>query len=238
MPATRTRKIDSVSSNGNGSEPSSGVKVLMVPKAVRKGLLVPILGLSPLIVDNGASAVAEIKANEERKRGPKTVRPPRDPDARFRESMYLDPEGRHVFPALGIKKSLVTAGYRFAEETGTRLYGLINIETTTGFLPILNPDGSPWGGEPGRFEVQPHMREDFVRRGGLTPDVEWRAEYMPWRVDLPVAFLEGHINEESILNLVALAGETVGIGSWRVEKKGISGRFRFIEDEVTTLKVQ
>lgn len=209
-----TRSKTKSESNGNAS--ASVVRELVIPKPQRRALHVRLEGLSPLLMHNGESAIREIKANEERKAGGIKKLPPRDPKARFEESMYRDEQGRYVFPALGIKKCVVAAGFRFSDEKGTVLNGVLNVDAPTGYV-VVETDA-------------PTMREDFVKHGGITPDIAYRAEFWPWSIPVTFIYLASHIQQTNLINMIDTAGETVGIGAWRVEKKGMFGRFRVGDD--------
>ena len=206
-------------SESNGDATTSVTRDLIIPKPQKRALHVTLEGLSPLVVHNGESAIRDIKANEERKQGGIKKLPPRDPAARFQESLYRDAEGHYVFPALGIKKSVISAGFRYSDEKGTVLRGIINIDAPSGYVKVLSPN-------------EPTMREDFVKHGGTTPDIAYRAEFWPWSMEVTFVYLASSIRRENLINMIDTAGESVGLGAWRVEKSGMFGRFRVSEDNV------
>lgn len=213
--ATATRS--KAKSESNGDAIASLTRELVIPKPQKRALYVTLEGLSPLVTHNGESAIRDIKANEARKQGGIKTLPPRDPQARFEESTYRDAEGNYVFPALGIKKSVISAGFRYSDEKGTVLRGIINIDAPTGYVKIISPN-------------PPTMREDFVKHGGITPDIAYRAEFWPWSMDVTFIYLASSIRRENLINMIDTAGESVCIGAWRVEKSGMFGRFRVGEN--------
>ncbi len=141
----------------------------------------------------------------------KTKKPPRDPKAEFRSACYMLPDGRYGFPAAGIKRAMVSAGQRFADERGTELMGMFSIPAE--LLPLI-------AGEP-------KMRSDRVVLSGMsrTSSIAYRPAFDPWAIDVPLRFVTGFITPDQIVNLLRVAGFSVGIGDWRVEKKGSFGQF-------------
>jgi len=117
-------------------------------------------------------------------------------------------------PAGAIRNAIISAG-RFADGIPmTRITGSVF------FLDTLIPI---------EFD-QCVMREDMVRVGGKGPgtgtaDLRYRPEYQGWRCKLRVQFNANVISLEQLLNLIQLAGFSVGICEWRPEKKGQAGRF-------------
>lgn len=70
-----------------------------------------------------------------------------------------------------------------------------------------------------------NMREDMVRVGMGTADLRYRPEYTDWSVDLTIEYNSNVLQAEQVLNLIRLAGFSVGICEWRPEKNGDFGRF-------------
>jgi hypothetical protein len=73
----------------------------------------------------------------------------------------------------------------------------------------------------------PEMRTDMVRNAGIqrVADLRYRAEFVEWKMPLRIQYKEGQILPETIANLLQWAGDSVGVGEWRVEKGGDWGRF-------------
>ena len=83
---------------------------------------------------------------------------------------------------------------------------------------------------PGEFVVlhygKVYMREDMVRIGMGTADLRYRAAFVDWWVDIEVELNVAILSVEQLLNLFNTAGFSVGVGEWRPERNGVSGRFR------------
>jgi hypothetical protein len=115
------------------------------------------------------------------------------------------------FPSTGIKKAAATAGYRA---------GLTkDIVTALGFFHIRD----------GMIEIQnstPKINESVTRipsTGGA--DIRYRGEFENWKMTFEVICSKDIFPKEKVINLINLAGFSVGIGDWRPEKKGSHGTF-------------
>lgn len=172
-------------------------------------MIVEIVGKSPLICSNGKQAVDELIAQERKPEGARTKRGPRDREKAFRSSLYEMGPGVYGFPATGIKRAVRDAGTRFTDEKGTHISGALQI--LTDFVQIEGDE--------------PYMREDYVRHGGRTPDLAFRACFENWRMHVPIRVNSEVISEAQALTLFNLAGFAIGIGAWRPEKNGTFGQF-------------
>jgi hypothetical protein len=172
-------------------------------------MTVTIEGLTPLIVNRfSESKVREME--EKQQKAAKVARKPRQPEQEFLAALYEITPGHYGFPAAGIKKALVSAGGRFADETMTVLRGVISI--VGDLLEIRGPE--------------PVMRKDMVVLKGGTTSIAYRPQFTRWEMDVPMLFNENMISREQVLNLFNIAGFAVGLGSWRPECKGNFGQFR------------
>lgn len=189
-----------------------------IPALHMERISVRIKGVTPLIthrfseeaqrgIEGGQSGDAKLK------------KPPRNPQAEFEAACYRTPEGGYGFPAAGVKKAMVSAGQRFAGEKGTELYGAFVIP-----LELLELECGA-----------PRMRTDRVVLSGMsrTSSLAYRPEFTPWASTFPILFNADFITPASLVNLLRLAGQSVGIGDWRLEKKGSFGLFEV--DEVKAL---
>jgi len=131
----------------------------------------------------------------------------RTPEDEFEASLYVLREGVHGFPSDGVYSSLKTAN-------GGRLPGV----TIMGgrLLELAAP--------------APKMGSAPVNRNGV-PTTCYRPEYFPWAINVPVFFDQNQIGFAELVQLFEAAGLNVGIGDWRPEKGGNSGRFRVCRTE-------
>lgn len=193
-----------------GKATESSTKTVEIPEITLSRLTVVLEGQTPLITHRfGPRAMAAMEAAQQRTA--KVAKPPRDPEAEFRDSLYVitDEPPRYGFPGAGIKKALVIAGGRFADEQMTRLRGVVNI--LSDLVPI---DGS-----------EPRMRTDAVRLASGVTSIAYRPEFWPWRAEVPVVYNAAVISEAQLLNLFSIAGFAVGLGDWRPERNGTFGQF-------------
>lgn len=190
-------------------------KVIEIPEIKLRQMVVSIEGRSPLLTNRfGEKARRAIEDKQQKKaKGPKEAR---KPEEEFEEACHLISKGVYGFPAVGIKKCLVVAGGRFADEKMTHLRG------------IFNPIGD-------LIEIQappPKMRSDTVRLQGGVTSIAYRPMFMPWAMDIPMIYNASLISPAQILNLFQIAGFSVGLGAWRPECNGVFGQFTLREEAV------
>lgn len=185
-----------------------------IPKVDLRRMMVHVEGTKPLITNRFSPEVAEqIEADQTGKA--KKKKEPRQPEVEFQRALHPVEDGVYGFPASGIKKALVRAGGRFADEKMTELRGVIRVEGE--LIPIEGP--------------APVMRRDPVNLGRV-----WSLAYRPmfedWSMTIPIRYYANHISPEQVLNIVQLTGEMLGIGSWRPENDGPYGTFKVVFAEV------
>lgn len=77
----------------------------------------------------------------------------------------------------------------------------------------------------------PTNRLDPVKVGNFpntTADLRFRPEFVQWAAVLRFRHNPDVITKESILNLLIMAGEMVGVGEWRPGRKGPNGLFQVV----------
>jgi hypothetical protein len=133
----------------------------------------------------------------------------KDPVADFKGAKYLNAKGKDCVPAIAFKSAIVSAA-RYADDMKmTVLRGALFVEGD--MIPITFDDCV--------------MREDMVRVGMGTADMRYRPEYQGWKCQLVISYNSSMMSLAQIVNLVKLAGFSVGICEWRPEKDGQFGRF-------------
>jgi hypothetical protein len=193
---------------GTKSEP----KVIAIPALHVVQLNVRIQGLTPLLCHRfGDSALRQIEAGQQQ--AAKVKKAARDPRAEFQESIYYTTDGHPAFPAVGIKRAMVSAGSRFAGERSTELLGAFSLPTE--LIEIDSPN-------------EPAMRSDRVVLSGIgrVSSIAYRAQFQPWSMLVPLLINADFLSADQAVNLLRLAGFSVGIGDWRPEKKGSFGQFQ------------
>lgn len=183
-------------------------RTIEIPEIRLGTIMVGISGQTPLLTNRfGEKARQKIEDKQQKKaKGPKDAR---NPEEEFEDACHVISKGVYGFPAVGIKKALVVAGGRFADEKMTHLRGVINI-----MGDLIEIKAKP-----------PKMRSDTVRLANGVTSIAYRPMFMPWEMDIPVKFNASIIGEAQILNLFQIAGFSVGIGAWRPECNGTFGTF-------------
>lgn len=197
------------------------------PKLVR--LEARIRGLTPLIVHKFADEEME-KIENKQQGGAKGTRPPRSPQTEYEAARYLLPDGRHAFPAIGLKLAMANAGYRFCDEKNTvTIKGAISIPAD--LLEIEPGEGAtirPTVNGKAKEGDWPIMRSDRVVLKGGVASIAYRPAYFPWEMTVPIVFDADFFTTDRVLNFLVKAGSSVGIGDWRVEKDGTFGQFQLV----------
>lgn len=196
-----------------------------VPAVKMEVLRVPIKWLDgPLVVHNWSEkAIADMLAKQmKQKVGGKEAK---DPEENFRSSLYVATDGTYGFPAPAFKSAMVSAargvdGLKMTE-LKQRIFIVADCEEVREFEVPLQ-DAPPFKHRIQtplvRIDGTPQMRMDMVRLNGTTADVRFRGEFREWRAVLTVRYHAGSISPREIVNLINLAGNTVGIGEGRPEK--------------------
>ena len=193
-------------------------RVIEIPEIRLGRMIVNIKGETPLLTNRfGESAREAIEDKQQRKaKGPKQAR---DPQKEFHDAAHLisgaagNDDAIYGFPASGIKKALVAAGGRFADEKMTQLRGVIN--PLNDLVEIKGP--------------APTMRSDTIRLRNGVSSIAYRPQFFPWSMEVALVFNADLISEGQILNLFQIAGFAVGIGAWRPETSGTFGQFSLVD---------
>lgn len=195
--------------------PKASSTEIIIPELTSKLVEVTVKGITPLLCNrfSEASAAKLVGAQGD---APKLKKEARRPADEFEGSIYRLDGGGYGFPAIAFKRAMVTAAKRFTDEAGTRIEGIVTVPGD--LLEVRSPSG-------------PIQRMDRVVHGGMTKvtNVAYRSQFTDWEVTVPIVFLDRFLSLSQVLNLVKTAGITVGIGAWRVEKKGSFGQFGIVE---------
>ena len=210
----------------------------VLPPLNKKRIDPVIVGDAPLIV-HAWSQKAKLLMLAKQTKVAQMAKEAKDPDNDFRESLYQIKGGGYGFPSVAIKDAMVTAC--------TSISGVTKIAARQAFR-VVGEQALIAGAHPGLTMRQdlvrilgsePEMREDMVRIGMGTADIRYRAQFLPWCMQLHVVFNADLLSGSQIMNLLNVAGFGVGIGEWRQERNGQSGLFHVADpEEVNHLKKQ
>jgi hypothetical protein len=177
--------------------------IIKVPEI--KILKVTVVGTTPLVTHAWGKKLDALEAGQKEKdsgTAPKKRRKVRDPMAECKDAMYWIGPGqtKPAVQAVAFKRAMVGA-CRYVE-------GLDMVYARGLFFVLgdLLPLKGKW-----------RMRTDPVRVPPKTgsADVRYRPEFPKWEVELSIQYNANLLNEQQILNLLALAGLHQGVGEMR-----------------------
>lgn len=146
------------------------------------------------------------------------------PESAMEAAAYRLPSGDLCFPAAGVRKAMLTAasGRRVVEEgTGRRRTATPLISASAlvvdEWFPLLDSDGKPMR------EYATDARGVVIRGRGRVLRYRPRIE-LPWYLRCVFSY-NPRVALAVIEDVLESAGATVGIGDFRIEKKGTYGGF-------------
>lgn len=187
-----------------------------------------VLGNSPLICNAmSAKARQQLLLPPPRKNAAeKASTLKHQPIDEFRSSMYFarDPDSptRIVVKATAFKGALMSAALDLPGTSKAQIGRLAYVEGDE--IPIYGV---------------PELMMSVTRSADInkTPDVRTRAILPRWAAKISVQFTKPILKEQAIVNLIAAAGITQGIGDWRVQKgSGNYGQFSLVEPDDKAFK--
>lgn len=194
------------------SNDSSEIRIERLQRATIK---VHVLGTSPLILHRMADkALHELLLPAGRRTAADRAQTLKhNPIEEYRAAALTVPSGPTLLGLLStaFKGAMMTAALAVP---GVR-------KTEIGRLVFVEGESVPVYGEPRLFMSV--VRSADMNR---TPDIRTRPIVPRWAAELLVTFVAPLITEQSVVNLLAAAGVTAGVGDWRPEKgKGSYGQF-------------
>ena len=198
-------------------------EVIVIPKPKYETIKVRIVSDTPINVHRmGKKMMQEFEDRDHNK--PKPKRAARDYDKEFLDSLYyINARGEEIeppaaitkstrfgFPSSAFKKAMIFAARQFDNVKMTEIRGRFFVNQHQQFVEIKG---------------KPQMDKFWRRIGGKgpgtgTPDIGIRARFPLWSAELELRFLENVISAESVLNLLSVAGFSVGVGEDRPDKSG------------------
>lgn len=183
-------------------------------------LLIPIVGLTPLIVNKfSAKAQRQLLDAQQGRKSPKVAR---DPEAEFQAALYHTKDG-YGFPVTAFKAATVGAARFYGKDVKmTELRQFL-------FFKGLISDNDPQALV--EIEGEPTMRQDTVRLAGVnrSADLRFRPQFTEWRALLNIRYVRSSLSRDSVVSLVDAGGMGIGVGEWRPEKRGEFGTYTIDE---------
>lgn len=207
------------------AEKETAVKL---PEIKLRGFRVWIVGDTPLIT-HAWSEKAKRQMLDKQLKNASEGRPVRDPDKDFVNSLYeFDDEGHYGFPAMAVKKAMLSAAHKDKGVPMTTVRGALWLHAemvrtrpakagAICDMPLLRIYGS-----------EPEMREDMVKIGkGLskTGALAYRGQFTTWALRIAGRLNVSVCPLDWIPFLIRHSGLSTGIGDWRNEKNGMFGAY-------------
>lgn len=181
-----------------------------------------LIGDTPLIV-HAWSEKAKKEILDKQMKKAKAGKEAKDPFMDFCDSMYWlseKPEkptmedvqkARFGFPSIAFKLCAIEGGYQSGSSK--------NKTNPMSAFKVL--------GEFTEIEGTPYIREDMVRIGGMskTSDIRYRGELRDWKATLEIEYNARVMSKEQIIAFFEIGGFSIGVGEWRMQKKGQFGAF-------------
>ena len=192
-----------------------------------KRVKIKIVGERPLVMNRWPEkARAEMLAKHMGKALPRKKQP-KKPKKIFEASLHVFEEGKFTYmgdkigrgevlftgklgiPAHAIKSAIVSATRNTGARIATLLKGAVFIRgSNNDLVPIEYEELS--------------LREDMVRLSGIgrTPDIRFRGQVSGWSAVIPIEYNGDVVTLEQVVNLLAIAGFSVGLLEMRPDKTG------------------
>ncbi len=204
-----------------------------LPKIKLEGFRIWLVGDTPLIThawSEKARRAMLSKQSKETKEGTDI----RDPEDDFLHSLYEFSEGTFGFPAMAVKKALLSVAHKdkgVPRETVKQALWLNAemVRTRPALagavcdMPLLRIYGSA-----------PEMREDMVRIGSgmsKTATLAYRAQFRVWALRIRGRLNTSLCPMDWLPFLGQHSGMSTGLGDWRNEKNGMFGAFHVANDD-------
>lgn len=201
---------------------AEGSGEIVIKDIQRSSMTVKIIGTSPLICNRMAvKAWHELLAPRKKTAADRANSLKHNPVEEFRNSPYMidDPKSPTAIGVMasGFKKAMATAAMRVGGAKKTEISQLVYVPGE-----LINVYGLP------RVFLAITRSADVSR----TPDVRTRCIVPEWAIELPLTWVQGTLNQTSIMNLLNAAGFVCGVGDWRQEKgSGSFGSFTLVTED-------
>lgn len=195
-------KSPTVTTTGDGAPvPTDGMNIV-IPPILNKVMEIEIVGTTPLLVHAWSHKARQQMLDKQMKKA-KGAKGAKDPEADYKDSLYVSTEGWTGIPCGGVKGCLVNACRAVDDLPMTIAKRMI----------FIRAQGRTEGGmELVRIHGKHEMHEAMVRiDNGASTDIRFRAIYPQWSMKLEIEYLSNIISAEMIANLVNLAGFMEGL---------------------------
>jgi len=189
-----------------------------------------IVGSSPLVTNRFSDEALDIIEGNQTsgKTGKKLKKPPREPEKEFLQAAHIckgSPEVSQLekniygFPAVALKKAMANGNYRYggAKDKVSQMGAFHVHGPWHGLIEVQGLDGKP---------CIPTMGRDMVQLPkGQIASIAYRPYYFPWKMNVFIRYCPALMSKDELIHALYIAGNCIGIGSWRTEKSGDKGSF-------------
>ena len=205
---------------------AGGIQAVIINPPNMKTISIRIRGTEKYVFNRFSGEAREMMAEDQQKgdvdkpRGRGKKRPPKDFNAGFKGSLYRAPEGWVGVPCTAFRQAMVRAAY------------LAGVDMTqTKMCVFILADGyaqSDDNDRPGLVKITKGKEAMFIapviNRGG-SPDLRARAAVpRGWEATVSIRYDADFMSPQSITNLLARAGVSVGVGAGRPFSKMSAGQ--------------
>lgn len=180
-----------------------------------KTITVEIRGTSPLLIHRFGEDAEQAKATR------RIVVDQRDPLTEATKHAYIAPDGTYYFSAFAIPNAMGAAGSNHKVKGSRKTLRFIvpsAVRVTADTITILNGEGPAK-----RFEVDSRPVTIPATKGRI---MRHRPRFDCWGAKFDLVIDDSAISPETAHQLLNEAGQSIGIGDFRPEKRGPFGTFR------------
>jgi hypothetical protein len=198
------------------TEANAPTAAISIQRVNRQHIVVPIIGTAPLIV-HAWSPKAKRKMLDAQM-GKRAPREPRNPEEEYQAAFYRLDAKRTGMPILAFKSATVGAARFYGRE--------VKMTELRQFLFFDGEFSAQAGQKLTEIHGEARMREDVARLSGAgSTEMRFRPEYPQWTAELDIRYVTSALTLDSVLSLIDAGGMGVGVGEWRVEKRGDFGTY-------------
>ena len=180
-----------------------------------KEIEIEIRGMTPLLIHRFTEAAEQCKATR------RVQVDERDPLTEATNNAYVATDGTYYFSAFAIPNAMAAAGASHKLKGSRKTLRFVvpsAVRMTSDVVTILNGAGPAT-----RFEVDARPVTIPATKGRI---MRYRPRFDCWGAKFRLLLDDAQLAEETAHLLLEQAGQTIGIGDFRPEKRGPFGTFR------------
>lgn len=195
----------------------SEARTVVIERPNFESAAIKIVGTSPY-VQNKFSAKARKQIEDKQRQGSQAgkgrKRDPRDFEGGYEQAIHRSREGWMGIPAPAFRNAMISAcrvvGFKMT------LAKLSLFVEADGFDV---DDGTPLV----KIKGEPRIHEGLVRNETGVVDIRWRPMWEEWSATIRARWDASQFSAQDVVNLLARAGQQVGIGEGRPDSKNSNG---------------